>query len=526
MKVTFEAKIVDTAVYPVLDAVAELFGRIERRLFVDVCVRGRDPKELKRVYLKRFGISARMFNAIRVTLEGKVKAAREVGERYVRSLGEKICSLEKSIAELEDRVKREQGPGSRQRLRFQIHQKKRRLAGLQTRLATVEGDLARPVPRICFGSNRLFRRQFHLRENGYRSHAEWLRDWRLARSSQFLCLGSKDEKRGNQTCALLPDGTLRLRVADALAKSLGRKWVLVPGIRFRYGQDVVDRALAEGQALTYRFVRRERKGRPVWYVQVTVERQDAPVVTTRLLGALGVDLNPGLVAVARVDRHGNPVAWRHIPAVTQGRRRRQVTASLAEAVADVVAWAKAEGVPVVVERLDFEKKKARLGEMGVRHARVLSAFAYGKFYALLLSRAAREGVGVIRKNPALTSVIGQVKFGPGYGLSPHAAAAVAIARRGLGFGERLRSRSALSLPARNRGRHVWSDWRRVSRRLRVQAMRGRRPSEGRRGRGIPLSRAAPAAGLRRQGLSGDGLSPLPGCDPPAQIVGRAVRPAS
>ncbi|MEW5934027.1 MAG: IS200/IS605 family accessory protein TnpB-related protein [Bacillota bacterium] len=511
--------------YPVLDAIAELFGRIERCLFVDLYARGGDPNELKSQYLKRFGITARMFNAIRVTLEGKVKAAREARERHARSLKERIRSLEESIAGLEARLEQAEGLGSGWRLRFGIHQKKRRLAGLRARLRVVEEDLARPVPRICFGSNRLFRRQFHLEANGYRSHGEWLRDWRRTRSSQFLCLGSRGEKRGNQTCALLPDSTLRLRVPDALAKALGRKWVLIPGVRFRYGRDVVDRALAEGRALTYRFVRRERKGRPVWYVQVTVEREDVPVATSRRLGALGVDLNPGLVAAARIDRHGNPVTWRHIPVRTQGRRQEQVTASLAEAVADVVAWAKAEGVPVVVEKLDFEKKKARLREMGARYARKLSGFAYSKFHALLLSRAAREGVEVIFVNAALTSVIGQMKFAPGYGLSPHAAAAVAIARRGLRFGERLRSRSALSLPARNRARHVWSDWRRLSRRLRAERARGRRPSEGERGRGVPLSRAAPAAARGPQGPPGDGLSPLPGCDPPAQMVGRAVRPA-
>ncbi|HHY96218.1 MAG TPA: transposase, partial [Firmicutes bacterium] len=228
----------------------------------------------------------------------------------------------------------------------------------------------------------------------------------------------------------------------------------------------------------------------------------------------------------RIDRHGNPVAWRHLPVQTRGRRQEQVAASLAEAVADVVAWAKAERVPVAVERLNFEKKKARLREMGKRYAGMLSAFAYSKFFVLLLSRAAREGVEVIFVNPALTSVIGQVKFGPGYGLSPHAAAAVAIARRGIGFGERLRSRFALSLPARNRGRHVWSDWRRVSQGLRAKSARGRRSSEGRRGRGVPLSPAAPAAAPGPQGPPGDGLSPLPGCDPPAPTVGRAVRPAS
>jgi hypothetical protein len=156
----------------------------------------------------------------------------------------------------------------------------------------------------------------------------------------------------------------------------------------------------------------------------------------------------------------------------------------------------------VVERLDFLEKKARLREVSDRQARMLSAFAYNRFHALLRFRAAREGVQVIEVNPAFTSVVGLVKFGPGYGLSPHASAAVAIARRGLRFGERLRSRSAFLLPARNRGRHVWSDWRRVAQRLRAEWARGRRPpgsptgrttrwgsgSEGGRGRGTPLVR--------------------------------------
>ncbi len=50
-------------------------------------------------------------------------------------------------------------------------------------------------------------------------------------------------------------------------------------------------------------------------------------------------------------------------------------------------------------------------------------------------------------NPTFTTVIGYAKFGAGYGLSPHAAAAVAQARRALGFGERIcaRLRSALLL---------------------------------------------------------------------------------
>jgi len=88
---------------------------------------------------------------------------------------------------------------------------------------------------------------------------------------------------------------------------------------------------------------------------------------------------------------------------------------------------------------------------------------------------------------AFTSIVGDTKFASGYGLSRHAAA-VATCRRGLGFGERLRSRSALPLPRKTRGRHVRSDWGRLSRRLRAERARGRRLSEGSHGRGHPYPR--------------------------------------
>jgi len=133
---------------------------------------------------------------------------------------------------------------------------------------------------------------------------------------------------------------------------------------------------------------------------------------------------------------------------------------------------------------------------------MLSGFAYAEFYSLMVSRCEREGVELLLVNPAWTSLIGLVKFARGYGLSSHQAAAVAIGRRGMGprgkmcrhedkdachcspvpkgLTERLatKARTALPLPARIRGRHVWSDWRRSSQRLRADFALGRSPSEG------------------------------------------------
>ena len=58
-----------------LSAYAELFGVLQRRLFADVCS-GHPSASLKSDYIRRYGIPARMFNAIRVTLEGRMSVSQ------------------------------------------------------------------------------------------------------------------------------------------------------------------------------------------------------------------------------------------------------------------------------------------------------------------------------------------------------------------------------------------------------------------------------------------------------------------
>ena len=91
---------------------------------------------------------------------------------------------------------------------------------------------------------------------------------------------------------------------------------------------------------------------------------------------------------------------------------------------------------------------------------MLSSFSYGKVKAYFISRGYREGVEVHQVNPAYSSLIGRVKFMERYGLSVHQAAALVLARRSLGFSERIPRRwacpvgsgahAAFALPARKR----------------------------------------------------------------------------
>ena len=401
-----------------LSAYAELYGKVERKLFADIAA-GHSATTLKSAYLKRYGMPARMFNGVRVSLEGKVASVREQQKRRLDDLQRRIARAERQISDAAER----------DRL-GQVHQKKRRLANLRHRLAALEADIAAGRVRLCFGSKRLWRKQHDLDANSYASHQEWLQDWREARSDEFFVLGSRDETAGCQLCvaAVADDGTLtpRVRMPDCLAGQYG-KYLVMQGVRFAYGHELGEkaaRATRLGRAIGYRF-KRDGKG---WRVFATTQMMDVPVVTDQRLGAIGVDLNAEHLAVAETNGSGNYVnAWR-VPLVTYGKDAHQAEALIGDAVASVVEYSREVSKPIVIEKLDFRRKKAVLEGESRKYSRMLSSFSYGKIKAYFVSRGYRQGVELRQVNPAYSSVIGRVKFMEGYGLSVHQAAALVLAR--------------------------------------------------------------------------------------------------
>ena len=459
-----------------LSAYGELYGRVQRKLFAEVAA-GCSAKALKSEYLKRYGIPARMFNAVRVSLEGKVSSVKEQQKLRVDDLQRRIARGERQIADAAKRGRHDQ-----------VHHKKRRLANLRHRLGGVASDIDEGRVRLCFGSKRLWRKRDNLKANGYASHQEWLKDWHGARSNEFFVLGSRDETAGCQLCVatVADDGTLtlRLRLPDCLADQHG-KHLTIRGVHFTYGHQHVLAALdsnAEyarhrrehgekaahatnlGQAISYRF-KRDAKG---WRVFATVDMMDVPVVTDQRLGAVGVDLNADHLAVCETDASGSYLNAFSVPLVTYGKATHQAEAIIGDAVARVVAYARKVGKPIVIEKLDFRQKKAVLEGESRRYSRMLSSFSYGKIKVCFLSRGHRQGVEVRQVNPAFSSVVGRVKFMERYGLSGHQAAALVLARRLLGCSERIPRRRvapvgngvhvAFVVPVRKRVKHVWTYW--------------------------------------------------------------------
>ena len=470
--------VLDTVQAAVLGAYAELYGRAERSLFAAMQTNA-SLNDLKREFLPKFGITSRQFNALRVGLEGKVDSIKARRPELIAELEARIKKAVKVVAKLSLK------PSATAKL----HQKKRRLHILNSKLANLQADHKAGAVRLCFGSKRLFNAQFDLVANGYAHHEAWKSDWQAARSNQFFVLGSQDETAGNQSCqaSVNKDGTLdlQLRLPDAIGASHS-KYLTINGVRFAYGHEAIIAALARsqriasttkagkptvkriGSALSYRFVR-DVKG---WRVFVSCEAAPVNQSSNAKFGSVGVDINADHLALSEIDRFGNLVQSLRINLHTYGKTTEQSKALIGDAAVAIAVRAKASGKPIVLERLEFFKKKAELEATHKPLARMLSSFACNKTVSSIKAAAYRAGVEVIEVNPAYTSVIGAVNHAQVKGISVHMGAAVAIARRGLGLSERCPKREAIvpsrdgghvtfCVPARNRTKHVWSQWGKV-----------------------------------------------------------------
>lgn len=481
---TYQARISSTGeMEAIFKAYAEHYNHVERTLFAAVAA-GRNPGDLKSEFIARFGVTGRQFNACRIQLEGKIASIKELRVSQIAEAKQRIVALEKTIDKLKKRKTNVE----------KIHQKKRRLIRLRHKLDKQIADQKAGRVPLCFGSKKLFRAQFALEENGYTSHEEWLAAWQGERNSSFFVVGSKDENTGNQSCTAVVESdslALRLRLPNALSKY--GKYLEIPNVKFDYGFEVILAALEAcnerkalsrvkdphykgcGQAISYRF-KKDKKG---WLVFVTVTMQMPACITREGIGAIGVDINADHLAVVETDRYGNPIKNKIIPLNCYGKSTNQAKALIGDVVAELVKWGISSQKPIIIEKLDFQKKKNELKESeNPKHARMLSSLAYTTIANALKSRAWRFGVRVKEVNPAYTSVIGRTKFADRYGLTIHESAALCIARRFQGASERVPRRLdkvpdgkcghvALSLPVRNRGKHVWSQWGQIKKELSV-----------------------------------------------------------
>ncbi len=160
-------------------------------------------------------------------------------------------------------------------------------------------------------------------------------------------------------------------------------------------------------------------------------------------GGIGVDVNPDGIALTEISSSGNLMSSQFIalPELTYSRTTKRDNL-IGECAKDIVNIALAKGKGLVIESLDFVRKNK-----GKRFNRILNDFVYRRLLESIERRCKKCGVAIKRVHPAYTSIIGKYKYATSYGLSFHQAAAFVIARRGLGFRERIPKKIQRLIPS-------------------------------------------------------------------------------
>ena len=534
--ITIQAKVENARAIDFLSRYSIVFSMLVRKLFVDFYKKEKPLADLKSSYQREYGILARHFNSLASQTKGKwtsrkaqYKSTIAMLERKIKDVSKKIGDESKKIEKLEGKIdkiliykqqvntntsrRKRKMPASLRKLdikklKSEVAKSKKFIDGKTIRKASLESKLMLEKKnlekkRICFGGDKLFQAQFNLEDSKFDSHKEWKEKWSIQRNGYCFFIGSHEETRGNQNAQWDPNSsTLELRVPPHLEDLFG-KYVTVP---LRFSEDHLQQlniACSLGTAISYRFSKRvdtTRTGRykklldnlgnflgfkANFYCYVSFEScSPKMVVDSKKQGVVGLDINADHLALVTTDASGNPVDNYSVPHFVPGKTTHQNKAILGDCVANILDYCRKVDKPLVIERLDFNKKKQNLREngKGAFYNRMLSEFQFKRIREMLLSRAKKCGVKVISVNPAFTSVIGAYKYRGLTSLTSHQCAALVIARRGQGFREgskifrdmhspdRMNQLDLGSTPAflsQRKARHVWSYWRSHTRKIRA-----------------------------------------------------------
>jgi len=175
------------------------------------------------------------------------------------------------------------------------------------------------------------------------------------------------------------------------------------------------------------------------YAQISTEEKFPELTVTKDNGVIGIDINayPFHLALVYTAKDGNMEKYERLSLEKlldgSSEKRTYLSWQIAHQVMEI---AKRERKAIVVENLE-KLPKGKRGDGLPKLRQRLQKWIYKALLQKIEIVARRNGIQVIKVNPAYTSIIGKLKYAPLYNIDKDTAGAYVIARRGLGFKERL-----------------------------------------------------------------------------------------
>ncbi len=411
--------------------------------------------KLNTLLQNRHNVDKRTANTVIQEVKGRLRALKELKKVEKNNLATKILVIKEQIEEIAidlDKLSvlvannqaNDRELEKYRKLKASIYEKKQKLNRMNQKMLQYERQEVNGYYPICWGTKKLFKKQFNLEENGYKNHYQWLKAFRNKRDNQVNFIGTNSEPWGNQNCQLTYDAFtdsfhLKIRKDLEFMKSKDDKFIYIKELDFKYHRDVLIEVIKNRKTpFTFRILRRKKK----WYVQViftwTLEEKD--IISNIQYGAIGLDYNDGFISMAETDYYGNLIHVQHFPLLNHGSGNK-AESEICETIAKIIQIAQKKEKPIVIEQLDFKKKKAKTykakSKKGKEYNRMIHALDYARYQGRIENACYRNGIELKKVNAAYTSQIGEQKYAYRMKLNRHQGAAYVIARRAQGYQDKL-----------------------------------------------------------------------------------------
>ncbi len=303
LRIGIEAKI---EYHPILDILGDKYESIRRTGLNDM-QRGMSENEIEKSYQSRFNIQWAWADSIATEVKQTYSQLTTAKKLNLKRIKEQIKKKTQKATAIFKSLSKVKNPHIKQQ--NQLNGLKSKIIKIQSLKNELKQLELTDRLHICFGSKKLFNAQYHLEENGYSSHEEWLAHWKKKRGGRFYCVG-KSTVGGGTMIKIFHVAGDDFQAVVTLPRFMQSEYGKTLEIPFqvsecrRHRQSSLLYALEQHQPITVQVIRREHKSAQ-WYIHLTTYIHEVPITTTRKNGCIGVDFNRDSVEWAYVLADGN-----------------------------------------------------------------------------------------------------------------------------------------------------------------------------------------------------------------------------
>jgi IS605 OrfB family transposase len=257
-------------------------------------------------------------------------------------------------------------------------------------------------------------------------------EWHDIRDLELYSRGDRT-KKGNPNIRILntPEG-YKLRVGLSKPREFITFKLYIPEGRKNNPKKYKERLELYNDCYDVRIKHKNEK----FYVYIGIEIPEIKPIYKLSNGAIGIDANPDGLALVEVDNQGNMIRHeclsnQRIQFARHNKRKNDIKNLALQVVNKAILSDKG----IVIEDLKFNDKAKSKNK---KFNRMRHNFIYSQLLRAIERRAVKDGVEIKKINPAFTSIAGILKYQDTYSLNRHTAAALVIARRGMGLRERVK----------------------------------------------------------------------------------------